>query len=551
MKRTYALKSTAAVDGFIADLKQEAVGEKGIFDSVAATALVTEGLSSHDGLRVPESLQAMLDKTDKQNHADVIGAILDGIHDYEADHGCDVPADIVEQAIHRGLMILDDATIAAASESSAYGAGLVPSLPITAILSTMNDAIPFASYLPVGASGLSSNEARLAIISHKANTDFGGYSKGDNIDGENAGKRFMNAVRLHTVTSTGSSPVTGKLTKKQTNIDTCDQAGAVVPVVRGAGKVFVNGYLAATENASNTGSDGILSGSVTLDGTIYVISGTVTLATGAFSISSTPALPSGVKVAVESCVNYNENESLIPDIGIDVAMYSMLASRSSGKVTLGWESGEQIRRQLAVDPMSEMMIALNGQVAVERHYVALGRMLRMASNFSTDHDFEWDVRSQQMNISQVWADTGVTFAEAASSMVSRTIGTTASFGYVGKKLRSLLLSLPRDVFQPATAVRAGIHRIGRLVQHGIDVYYVPGLLAETPTSGQMLLIGRNAEVARSPIILGDYAGPVMTSLPVTVGNTTSASYNTMDFTALNPHGMSSTAAALINFINLK
>lgn len=101
-------RNTQEIEQFVSGLKESArTGSEGhTFDSAAATHYVNEGLSGN-GV-VPESLSFVLDEAGERSGA-IVRAILDGVASYESQHGVDVPADVIEQALHSAFSTIGEA----------------------------------------------------------------------------------------------------------------------------------------------------------------------------------------------------------------------------------------------------------------------------------------------------------------------------------------------------------------------------------------------------------------------------------------------------------
>lgn len=538
--RIYGNASTQKIDDYFSNLHRSVKVENGIFDSTDA---VTE-LSAASGNDIPDEVRDLKERLgDGFEHAS--RAIFDSIASYEEKHGIAPSADLIQQALHSAGMIFDHA----ADNQTAYSGSLGQNTPIITITSTINEAVPFASYAPVNGQ----NEAIIGVINHRAQSDVGGYKKGESIDGDEAGRPYTMSQRCHSVYADGSAdPITGKLTRVQTSGDESDQSAPGVPLVRGLNKVYLNGLRAAFDSADSTDTETILnsSGTVSIGGIKYTITGEVNLSNGEFSIASTPALPTGTMVTFEGSIDFNADDSLIPIIGVSYMSKNIKAARSSGSVTSNFESNVQFNNELALDPLTESMIALQSQLGVERHRLALNKMRRIARNHMHTVDLDFPNRAGQMNFADVWSDSNSQIADANIAMVSRTEGTAIGVGYTGKHMASRLHSLSREDFEPSgIRHRTGIYRIGRLVKHGFDVYMDPSITDSTAAS-QILCIGRHAEVARNAIVMGDYAGPQLSGPIVKVNGTTTIGYHSMSLTEANPLASFAQAACILNFVNM-
>ena len=180
----YFKRETAEVAQFVDSLKDNAT-KGGTFDSAAAADFLATATSQNTGVKVPDTLQTVLDEAKGDDAAALVTrAVLDGVSVYEAQHGTPAPADVIELALHsayatteaaRRKFSLDSATSAHHDQIS-----LQPNRAVVAILAALGEAIPFAHYLPAD---IGSNEARLAIMTHQAGNTFGSYAQGALLDG--------------------------------------------------------------------------------------------------------------------------------------------------------------------------------------------------------------------------------------------------------------------------------------------------------------------------------------------------------------------------------
>jgi len=552
-KRThqdYSKRETAEVAKFIDSLKDNAV-KAGTFDSAAAADFMATATNQNSSVTVPATLQAVLDEVKGDDASLVTRAILDGVSAYESQHGTAAPADVIEQALHLAYATTDGARrryqLDSANSNASDAMGLQPNRAVVAILSAMGDAIPFAHYLPAD---IGSNEAVLAIMSHNAGTTFGRYAEGGLMDGSLSGDAYVSSSRINKsmpVVTTGA--VTGALTSIQDTEETC-AGGVTVKLLRGRSLVYVNGVIAAKEVEATGSGNSTVSGSITIAGTSYSIGGTINTDTGVYALTTTPAMPITIPVVVEGFIDYERAPELTPSIITAVNTYKLHAKPWRVTTHQTIDSRTQMANELGLDPYSESVIAIQAQFANERHYEVLAKARRLAANNQSDFDFAWATRSAQMNRSQIWQDFASVLGAASQQMAIDTMNHGITHLYVGKKLASQLMALPREVFEPSgVAERPNIFRIGRLFGR-FEVYYTPKGVTETSTSGQVLCIGRATDVTRNPFILGDAVPP--TVIPLAVGSDLrqGAGFYARNFTAVNPNGPSSLGCALINVINL-
>lgn len=550
--QVYANQKTQDVEKFVKSLQDNTV-KAGIFDSAAAADFISTVSNQNTGIKIPDTLQAVLDEARGNDAPLVTRAILDGIHAYETQHGGTAPADVLEQALHLAYGTTNEARrryhLDSATSLASDAGGLQPNRAVVAILSAMGEAIPFAHYLPAD---IGSNEAILAIMSHNAGNAYGRYAQGGLMDGSLSGDAYISSSRINSsLPAAATGAVTGKLTTIQTTEDTCDAGAAAVKLLRGRTIVYVNGQLAAREVDSTGAGNSGMNGKISVAGVEYAIGGSINTDTGVYALTTTPALPVTVPVVVEGFIDYERAPELTPSIITAVNTYKLHAKPWRVTTTATIDSRTQMANELGLDPYSESVIAIQAQYANERHYEVLAKAKRLAANNQVEHDFQWAARSAQMSRSQIWGDLGSVLGAASQQMAIDTMNHGITHLYVGKVLAAQFMALPREIFEPSgTAERPGIFRIGRLLGR-FEVYYTPKGINETSTSSQILCIGRATDVTRNPFILGDAVPPTVIPLAVGQDLRQGAGFYSRGFTSVNPHGPSSLGCALINVINLK
>ncbi len=552
----YFKRETAEVAQFVDSLKDNAT-KGGTFDSAAAADFMATATSQSSGVKIPETLQAVLDDCKDEGEKErVTRAILDGVKIYEEQHGMTVPADVAEQALHLAYATTSEAKrkygAALDSASSVHHdqGSIQPNRAVVSILTTFAEAIPFAHYLPAD---IGSNEAKLAIVSHQAGNTFGAYAQNDLLDGTHSGGAYVGASRVHTTTpATADGTVGGKLTVGQATSDTCDQGATGVKLLRGRSRVYVNGVLAAQEpiNSSGAGNSPV-NGSITIAGTTYVIGGTINTDTGVYALTTTPKMPDTIPVTVEGFIDFERDPSVTPSIITSVSTFPLYAAPWRVITRQSIDGRTQMANELNLDPYSESIIAIQNQFANERHYNVLAKARRLAANNQSTYNFDWTNRSQQMNRAQIWQDFSAALGAASQQMAVDTMNHGITHLYVGKDIAAQYMSLGRDMFEPSgIATRPGIFRIGRLFGQ-YEVYYTPKEVAETANSGNILAVGRATDVARNPIVLGDAVPPTVKPLLAGDDLREGAGFYARNFTAVNPHGPSSLGCATINVTNLR
>lgn len=554
----YSHRDTAEVAEFFESFRQESINAQGVFDSAAADDFLTNAINQSTGVKVPATLQAVLDDTDAKGAGLLVRTLLDGVANYEHAHGFACPADLVQQALHMAYattrearrkmgLALDDATSLSSDPLS-----LQSNRTIVAVLAAMSEAIPFAHYLPAD---IQSNEASLAILSHQAGHNFGRYAQGDLLDGASSGDTYISASREHqcTIVLDAGEPtgaITGLITAKQLDDDHCDPNAAAVKLLRGSAIVYVDGLIAAREvSATGTGASAV-SGSVTIAGTQHQLSGSIHPDTGVIALTAAPAIPASAKVVVEAFVDYERAADLTPEIITAVETFSLFAKPWRVTTTQTIDSRTQMANELGLDPYSEGVLAIQTQFANERHFEVLRKARRLAMRNTETFDFNYIARSDFRSRADIWRDFPAIIGVVSQRMALTTMNHGVTHLYVGETLAAQLQGLPSDIWMPSGVMeRPGIFRLGRLFGR-YEVYYTPKVVQEGPNTAEILCVGRATDVTRNPFVLGDAVPPTVIPLAVNADLKSGAGFYARNFTAVNPHQPSATGCAMINVVNL-
>lgn len=556
MKRNaqdYLKTSTADAARFMDGLEQAAKSEKAgqVFDSAAGVDFIESAIKGNGS--VPATVQAVFDEAKNDAEARLItSALLDGCRQYEAAHGVEAPADVVEQALHSAYATTQDArrkyqaTLDNATSAKSDNLSLQPNRAVVAILSTFTEAIPFAHYLPAD---IGSNEARLAILSHEAGSAYGAYDVGGSMDGINSGSPYLSTARIHTVHDDGSTgTVTGKLSVLQTSYDECNQSGGQVKLMRGRTVVYVNGCPCAYDTNVGAAAQSPIAGSVKVGEQDHTITGNINVDTGEFTLTINPALAKEIPIAVEGFIDLERAPELTPSVISHVQTYSLYANPWRAVTRQTMDARTQMSNELGLDPYSESILAINSQFANERHYMALAKGMRIAQMNTGTFDFG-DARKHQDNSrAEVWRDMAQPLGVLDQKMAEDTMSHGITHLYVGKHVASQLMSM--SGFEPSgITARPGIYRLGRLFKR-YEVYYTPKIIKDTAESAQILCVGRAPDVARNPIVLGEAVAPTVVPLSVNEDLRQGAGFYARNFTCVNPHAPSAKGFAILNVTNM-
>lgn len=545
--RQYNKQSTIDANNFVSALKDNSQSN-GTFDSAAAKTFINGALSQND-VKVPETLQAVLDSASDKEADGILRAVLDGANAYQAAHGQEIPADVLEQAFHSAYSTTPEAQKAAldsVGNSLQSAQSYQSNRAIVAILTTTTEAIPFVHYLPAD---IKSNQAKLAILEHVTGSAAGSYAEGGLLDGAHSGDRFISSARDHVLKHGVAGALSGKITAIQKTPDTCDPAGTVAKLVRGATIIYVNGLKAAQEVSSKSVNSPI-AGSVVIADVTHAISGSVNTDTGEITLAVAPALPTTVEVLAEAFIDYERQEDLTPTIITGVETFDLFANSWRALTHQSIDSRTQMSNELGLDSYSEGVIAIQAQFANERHYDVLRKARRVAVCNRETFNFNWTGAGDFKVRSDIWRDFSSVLGAVSQKMALLTMNHGVTHLYVGEKVAAQMQGLPADIWQASgITARPGIYRVGRLFGK-YDVYYTPRGVNEEAEGAEILCVGQASDVTRNAFILGDAVAPTVIPLATNSDLKTGAGYYARNFTAVNPHKHSAQGAALITVTNL-
>mgnify|MGYP000848283146 FL=1 len=549
MSRTYANKTTAAIGEYFqsAQLRlKDGKNTKDVFDSVC-----------HDNsVQTPKVLDTLLGKLGGFEQ-DVFDSVVHGMNVYEKAHGCEAPADVIEQALHNAVasqMTLGELNIRldSATESHIDAYSLQPNRAIVSIMSAMAEAIPFAGYVPAD---IGSNEAKSLILHNRAKSNWGGYAANGAIDGTFNGEPYMMPNRLITLTTSNQTAYTGtaRAQYQAGSRLVVDGASAGLKLMAGRTQILVNGFVVAKDmRGSSLGGTTAVSGATVIGVTEHTITGTVNNDTGAIALTFSPALPNNTSVVAEVIADFERDPDTIPSFGFEVESFSYYAAGHRAMTELTMDSQSQVRNEMNLDPASNSLFSLRTQLTNEQHYHALQLGYLISGNNSLTHDFNLAAQFAAKSISDIFADVEQTLFVLDQNMINDTLGNGITHLYVGRLLGGVIAALPRTIFEPSgLPSRAGIYRLGRLFGK-YEVYYTPKVLVENLAAGTatMLCASRSADVGRSPIIMGDAVAPTFIPLATNSNLVMKQAFYQRSFLQLNKHLASSKGFARVDFINL-
>lgn len=521
---------------------------------------ILDQVKNTPGVTVPQHLNEMLGRVTSGDEVRILDAIATGVRIYEQEHGTAPTADVVEAALQQGNTamrgidgsgrLLDSV---ATSDNHAQGS-LQANRAVVATLSAIAEAIPFAAYLPVD---IASNQAKLAILSHEAGSDYGDYTVGKIMDGVNVGDVFASSSRFIKIVHTGDVPYTGKFSETNlTGADAgyCNPAADGVPVLRGRTILYVNGKVAAMDSLNGNGASSPLTGSVDIAGTTHTITGTVAPATGVVTLTAvTPDFPVGTLVTVQGFVDYERVPALIPRVIVRASTYDLYANPWRVMTGISIDAQGQFRNELGLDANSEALMAIRAQMSMERHYMALRMARDLGINNAVNFDFDHASQKVEKVRAQIWQDFMPVLHDADQKMANATMDHGITHLYVSSWIAGQWSGLPDSMFVPSgISARPSIYRVGRLFNK-YEVYYSPKLVQQSAdmASSSIIGVGRSSQVARCPIVLGDAVSPTFLDLNLQSDLNKQSAMYARDFTVVNPHEPSALGCAQINITNLK
>lgn len=547
----------AATTQFLDGVQAAAATSGGRLSETSAREVLTS-----QSIRVPQCVQDALAVTDEKHHAHLLDAVAVGNREFQAAHGRIADPSLTVAAMTR--YIADRTPIRELLGGGGFGhkvldsasnlhhdtISLQPMAAIVAVMAMFNEVHPNAAYLPADAK---SNEARLIIAQHMAQSDYGGYASGDNLNGVNAGSPYFMGERLIDLGDLGGASF--NLTATARDYLPVSASNPALNILRGRTMVMVDGVTVATETRVSNGSGpNTMAGQVEVAGVSHAIAGSANSDTGDITFTFTPALPAGLMVSVCFYVDYERRPELAPTIGFEAEMFPMFAHPSRGLTTITPDAVSQFSQEAGLDAHGQMQLALRNQMAAERFYRANQKMSNLSRPYQAQWDYDFTAQIAQKDYAQLWFNLAPILALESQKMAERTIDHGIDTLFMTGRLSALCRGLPSTIWQSSGIVnRPGVYRMGKLFNE-YDVYYVPpgkGIVeAADGSSSEILCMGRGSSVARNPLV---YADPVPAMLiPLATGNdlNTRSGFYCRSLTEVNPHRPSAVGAAKISVINM-
>lgn len=507
-------------------------------------------------IAVPTVVNNLLGRFKEDSHGKLLDSVRAGMAEYERLHGFAPDTSLVEAVLDSAVRTatpLKDLNVVARLDSATNAhhdqISLNPQMAAIAIMAMFAEAVPFAAYL---SADIKSNEAFLYIMDNKASSAFGDYAAGTTINGISGGGYYTQSVRVLQLTANGGAGPFAATVSARTN-----GSGAAMPLLRGRTVIMVNGLPRAKEvsDAYGAGANAV-AGSVTIAATTYTLGGTVNSDTGALSITTSAALPAGTVVEAVCYIDFEKGPQYAPEFGTEVRRFSLFAnaSRAIAKNTI--DAMTQMQNELALDPRGQALLAIRSQVAQERHRHALKLMLGVAKGQGAKvWNYDYTNQIAQKDRAQIWLNLASILAGLSQDMANATVDHGITTLYFTGELAAQLRGLPSTIFESSGLTdRPGIYRLGRLFG-SYECYYLPPGYGLVETGGgdtsQILAIGRGSQVARNPVVLGEAVPAIFLPLATGTDMVTQDGFYTRNFTELNPHEQSATAAFIIDVTDIK
>lgn len=529
-------------------------------DEVAAfdSAVHTNGGEKNPN-SYPPALQAIFDSAvcgSPEGKALILGGIEKGCSVYRERNGGENPsASLVAAGIAAGAAMLNrDSTEGKAFfdsmqrttgisldqyDSMSYGhheaLSVVPALVMVTISQRIASGIPTIAYLP-NPSG--TNELPLLYGRPTASKDWGAFAAGDYLDGDKASSQyFSNHWQFAMTPGSGPTALVYTVTPYTVYADaealTPDTGSDVAPFLGGRVRILVDGVEVAHDryksHPTKTGTSDLISkGDVVIgSATVKVNTGTANLTSGLISATFDAALPVGAVVTAEVIFDYERKGSdgrpVLTPPGVDIALEgeSLYATPMRALVTATIDAITQMRNELGIDARAAAMGIVQGKFYLEETV----RLLKAAKQraIGTDATAQFDgsrgvsgsMAAAYNTSAELMSEVQIALTKCKQTIAMRSNSSPAGFDVFVGDNGAILFNRLADTAGYSAVVGFSfasdtISRIGQFAD-GTNVYHVPsnaGLLTETSTAGQFLVVARHSDPAKACIV-GHVAVPPM------------------------------------------
>jgi len=557
----HASQATQNVAAFVENLTAAATAGGATFDSAAAAEFATESL--HRTGSMPETLTALLDDVNGKTielggqtvacSTVIMRAVLDGVNAYTAEHGEAPSADMIEAALYQGYSTTDDARRKFAQLDNVSSTSdhhdtisMQPNRAVVAIMGSIAEAIPVASYLPYD---IGSNEAKLIVVQHTTGTAAGTFDVGDLMDGINAGKPYLSTSRTIKLDASGA----GKFTAgKMIDEETCDPAGPAVSLLRGRTIIYVQGIPAGGELSATQAAVSQIGGSIRIGAVDHGMAGTIGPDTGIVSVTFTPALPANTAVHAEAFIDLEKMPGLTPLVAVQALKFGLHAYPWRALTEVSIDARTQFANEVGITPETETVLAIRNQFGNERHYQVLRQAERLGVWNTGTYAFNWSTFGQEKTRSRIAQDIMAAIYPLEQKMANDTMDHGITHLYVDEVFAATLLCCDATVFIPSgVSARPSIYRLGRLLNK-YEVYVNPRARKATddPNVSKILCIGRSTQAGRNPFVLGDAVAPMAVPISTGADMKNKSGFYARNFTAVNPHMPSALGCAILTVTGL-
>ena len=500
---------------------------------------------SDDGAQLPDCLKPMFDSiTDPAGRAMVMAGIRQGIDGYKARNGGEEPsARMVAFGLAAGasLFAKDSQHGKNAFELNGFddinamshdGVSVVPAMTVVTIATAIASSLNIIAMLP---NAIASNEVPLVYGRMTANRKYGGLEASDYLDGVKASfGYFENRHRFAMPNTSGNVyQVTPRVAYLDYAAKTPDTSTIAAPFLGGRVRIFVSGVEVANDrsrkNAKQSGTHSLtaIPDIVIASTAVAVSAGTVNLDTHLISVTFAAPLPVGAVVHVDVVFDFERNDLTtgqpiiqLPGVDIETEHDVVLASPSRFQIKASIDAITQMSNELNVGFMGAALSIAQNKFYLEQTLRLLHEGKDRAEYNGRVYGFDAS-RGVTGNLAAAYNTSGDLIGEIRRVIGFAQLGIVQAVGqsvstfdmFVGDRGAIWFKTLRDDVITLSNAPMAThtqIVRIGTL-KDGTNIYHVPtstGLLAETNTGAEALLVARSTEAAKAPFV-GFMAVPPM------------------------------------------
>lgn len=499
----------------------------------------------NDKVVMPPALKTVFDSFNDKSKDDVLLAFGRAVDSFKKRHGGELPsASLVASAFCDAANIVKSSkNNFSAYDSLTYGhsesLSIVPTLAIVVMSMRIAQSIPSLAVLP---NPKGSNEVPLVYVRNQVNKKFGALDANDWVDGSKATLQYFDNNWEFKMVPTGTAnqfQVVSHVAYADADQLTVDTSSTLAPFLGGRVRILVNGVEVAndayTGHKTKSGINNLnaLGTPVTINGTTIVWGGgTASLDDHTITANFGAALPVDAVVTANVIFDYERKNPSTdtyllapPGLDADVKKYSIFAYPIRAQVALTIDAVTQMMNELGVDANGSAVAVIVAKFYLEQNIRLLKGAKRRALNRTggpvvSDLSRGSDLTEGFNNTSDIVKEVMPKISAAKMRINERTNNGPIGFDiYVGKKGALLCDNLPQDSnFTRTNAVVGATDAIVRIGSFNdeTNVYFVPtgsGVITESETTTQMLVIARNSEAAKS-IFVGHTAVPIV-SLAVT------------------------------------